>query len=258
MRLRPLSSLNVLEGVLQDIRYAVRTLRKSPGLTLVAILTAGLGIAANVTIFSVADTLFLRSVPAKNPERIVRILAPENNGAGYFSLPEFTYLREHTKTAEEFTAHYSTAPLYVSANGETGEVQGAVVSSSYFSMLGLRPYLGRLFAPDEDSVADRDAVAVLGYGFWQRVFNADSAVIGKTLLINGHPFTVIGILQRDFHGVEIGGMPNEIWIPTMMIRVGYRYCDGFQPSCTILGILARLRPAFSAAEAQSEIATLMQ
>lgn len=258
MKLRPLSSLTFLEGVLQDIRYAVRTLRKNPGLTLVAILTAGLGIAANVTVFSVVDTLFLRSVPAKNPERIVRILAPENNGEGYFSLPEFTYLRKHSKTAEEFTAHYSTAPLYVSANGETGEVQGAVVSSSYFSMLGLRPYLGRFFTPDEDSIADRDAVAVLGYGFWQRVFNGDSAVIGKALFINGHPFTVIGILQRDFHGVEIGGMPNEIWIPTMMIRVGYRYCDGFQPSCTILGILARLKPAFSATEAQAEIATLMQ
>ncbi len=247
-----------VENCWQDLRFAARILRKNPGLTFAAVLTAALGIAANVTVFSVVDALFLRSVPAKNPERLVRILAPENNGGGVFSVPEFRYLREHSKTVDELTAHYSTAPLYVSANGETGEVQGAVVSSSYFSMLGLRPYLGRFFTPDEDSVADRNAVAVLGYGFWQRIYNGDSAVIGRTFLINGQAFTVVGIMPADFHGVEIGGMPNEIWIPAMMIHVGYRYCDGFQPSCTILSIMGRLKSGISAAEAQAEIATLMQ
>ncbi len=247
-----------VENCWQDLRFAARILRKNPGLTFAAVLTAALGIAANVTVFSVVDALFLRSVPAKNPERLVRILAPENNGGGVFSVPEFRYLREHSKTVDELTAHYSTAPLYVSANDETGEVQGAVVSSSYFSMLGLRPYLGRFFTPDEDSVADRNAVAVLGYGFWQRIYNGDSAVIGRTFLINGQAFTVVGIMPADFHGVEIGGMPNEIWIPAMMIHVGYRYCDGFQPSCTILSIMGRLKSGISAAEAQAEIATLMQ
>ncbi len=247
-----------VENCWQDLRFAARILRKNPGLTFAAVLTAALGIAANVTVFSVVDALFLRSVPAKNPERLVRILAPENNGGGVFSVPEFRYLREHSKTVDELTAHYSTAPLYVSANGETGEVQGAVVSSSYFSMLGLRPYLGRFFTPDEDSVADRNAVAVLGYGFWQRIYNGDSFVIGRTFLINGQAFTVVGIMPADFHGVEIGGMPNEIWIPAMMIHVGYRYCDGFQPSCTILSIMGRLKSGISAAEAQAEIATLMQ
>jgi hypothetical protein len=83
-----------------------------------------------VTVFSVIDGLFLRSVPAKNPERLVRIVAPENDGEGLFSIPEFAYLRDRNKTVEELTAHYSTAPLYVSANGETGEVTGAVVSST--------------------------------------------------------------------------------------------------------------------------------
>jgi predicted permease len=247
-----------LETCWRDLRFAARMLRKNPGLTFVAVLTAGLGIAANVTVFSVVDALFLRSVPAKNPERLVRILAPENDGEGYFSIPEFTYLREHSKTVEDLTTHYSTAPLYVSANGDIGEVQGAVVSSSYFSMLGLRPYLGRFFTPDEDSLADRDAVAVLGYGFWQRIYNGDSSAIGKTFLINGHAFTVVGIMPPDFHGVEIGGMPNEIWIPSMMIRVGYRHCDGFQPNCTILGMMGRLKSGIRAAEAQAEIATLLQ
>lgn len=128
-------------------------------------------------------------------------------------MPEFTYLREHSKTFDELTAHYSTAPLYVTANAETGKVQGAVVSSNYFHMLGLRPYLGRFFTPGEDSLADRDAVAVLGYGFWQRIYDGDPGVIGKTFLINAHAFTIVGVMPPDFHGVEIGGTPNEIWIP---------------------------------------------
>src|SRR6266480_1623967 len=242
----------------QDLRFAARILRKSPGFTIVAVLTTALGIAANVTVFSVVDALFLRSVPAKNPERLVRIRAPENDGGGYFSVPEFTYLREHLKSVDDLTTHYSTAPLYVSASGEIGEVQGAVVSSGYFPMLGLRPYLGRFFTLDEDSVPDRDAVAVIGYGFWRRIYSGDSHVIGKTFLINGRSFTVVGIMPPDFHGVEIGGMPNEIWIPVMMIHAGYRHCDGFQPSCTILSLMGRLKSGISIHEAQAQIATLMQ
>ena len=247
-----------VETCWRDLCYGMRILHKNPGLTAVALLTTALGIAANVTVFSVVDALFLRSVPAKNPERLVRILAPENNGGGAFSFPEFSYLSQHARTVEELTSHYSSAPLYVSANGETGEVQGAVVSSSYFALLGLQPYLGRFFTPEEDSVADRDAVAVLGYGFWQKIYGGDSNVIGKTFLINTHAFTIVGIMPPEFRGVEIGGTPNEIWIPAMMIRVGYRYCDGFQPSCTILDVMGRLKPGIGASEAQAEIFTLMQ
>lgn len=248
----------VVQTCVQDLRFAARIFSKNPGLALVAVLTAALGIAANVTVFSVIDGLFLRSVPAKDPERLVRIVAPENDGEGLFSIPEFAYLRSNAKTVEELTAHYSTAPLYTSANGETGEVTGAVVSSSYFSLLGLRPYLGRFFANEEDSVPDRDAVAVLGYRFWQRIYNGDSGVIGKTLLINDHSFTIVGIMPPEFRGTEIGGTPLEIWIPSMMIHVGYRYCDGLQPGCTILGILARLKPGTNASQAQAEITTLLR
>jgi predicted permease len=247
-----------VETCWQDLRFAARMLSKSPGFTFIAVLTIALAVAANVTVFSVVGALFLRAVPAKNRERLVRILAPENNGQGYFSVPEFSYLREHLKTFEGVTAHSSTAPLYISANGETGEVQGAVVSSNYFPILGLQPYLGRFFTPDEDSVPDREAVAILGYGFWQRIYNGDSNILGKTLLINGHNFTIVGVMPPDFHGVEIGGMPNEIWIPAMMIRVGHRHCDVFQPSCTILNMMGRLKPGINMPAAQSEIATLMQ
>jgi predicted permease len=254
---RDLRGLPLLESLLQDLHFGLRMLRKSPGLTAVAVLTVSLGIAANVSIFSFVDALFLRSVPAGNPERLVRIVAPENDGEGLFSLPEYIYLRDHTKTLEELTAHYSSAPLYISANSETGEVQAAVVSSSYFPMLGLRPYLGRFFGPEEDSVPDRDSVAVLGYGLWQRIYGGDPGILGKTLLINGHSFGIIGIMPPSFHGVEIGGMPNEIWLPSMMIRIGYRYCDVFQPPCTVLQLMGRLKQEANPSEARAEIATLM-
>jgi hypothetical protein len=166
-----------------------------------------------VTVFSVVDALFLRSVPAKNPERLVRILAPENVGQGYFSVPEFTYLREHLTAFEDVTAHYSTAPLYISANGETGEVQGAVVSSSYFPILGLRPYLGRFFTPDEDSVPDREAVAVLGYGFWQRIYNGDSNIPGKTSLSTDALLPSSAPCRRTSMASKSAGCPMKSGFP---------------------------------------------
>ena len=247
-----------MTGLLQDIRYAARQLRKSPGFTTIAVVTIAIGIAANVSVFSFMDALLLRSVPAKDPSRLVRIVAPEHDGGGLFSYPEYAYLRDHLTTLGLLSAHYSTAPLYITANGESREVQGAVVSSSYFEVLGLRPQLGRLFTMEEDSVPDRDAVAILGCGFWQRVFGGDPKISGKTLIINGHSFDIIGVMPQGFHGVEIGGMPNEIWIPTMMSRVGYRGCDVFQPSCTFLGLLGRLAPGRGISEAQAEVATLMR
>jgi predicted permease len=247
----------LLETILQDVRFSLRMLRKNPGFTAVVVLTTALGIAANVSVFSFVDALFLRNVPARNPERLVRIVAPENDGEGLFSLPEYIYLRDHTKTLEELTAHYSSAPLYISANGATGEVQAAVVSSSYFPMLGLRPYLGRFFGPEEDSVPDRDAVAVLGYGLWQRIYGGDPGILGKTLMINEHSFAIVGIMPASFHGVEIGGMPNEIWIPSMTIRIGYRYCDGFQPPCTVFQLMGRLKRDANLSGTRAEIATLM-
>jgi predicted permease len=247
-----------LETLWADIRYGVRLLVKAPSFTGVAIVTTALGVAANVSVFSFADALFLRSVPARDPEGLVRVTAPEADGGGLFSYPEYAYVRDHAKTLQAIAAHYSTAPLYVSANGETGEVEGAVVSSNYFGMLGLRPFLGRFFACDEDSVPNRDAVTVLGYGFWQRIYGGDAKILGRTLTINGKPFQIIGVMPRDFHGVEIGGMPNEIWIPSMMIGTGYRSCDGFEASCTVLELMGRLALGKGIPEAQAEISTLLR
>jgi hypothetical protein len=124
-------------------------------------------------------------------------------------------------------AHYSTAPLYVTARGESAEARGAVVSGDYFRMLGIQPALGRFFTLAEDSVPDRDAVAIIGYGLWQRRFGGEARVIGETVTINGRAFSVIGVAPEHFDGI-VSGFPNELWIPTMMLRTGYRWCDAFR------------------------------
>ena len=253
---REARGLSLLDSFLQDLRYALRVLRKSPGFAAIATLTLALGITANVTVFSFADALFLRSVPAKDPKRLVRILATEKGGEGFLSFPEYAFLRDHAKSLDQLAAHYSTAPFYVSINGQAGEIMGAVVSSNYFEMLGLRPSLGRFFLPEEDSVPDRDALAVIGYGLWQRIYGADPEVTGKSLSINGHRFQIIGVAPKEFGGVELGEARNEIWIPSMMSRVGYRWCDALQADCTIFALMGHLAPGNSPKQAQAELTTL--
>jgi predicted permease len=247
-----------MHSSIQDIRYGLRQLRKSPAFTAIALLIIATGVAANVSVFAFRDALFLQSMPAQNASGLVRIRTSENDGEGRFAYPEYAYLRDHAKTLRPLVAHYSTAPLYIAANGEMEEIIGAAVSSNYFAMLGLRPYIGRFFSAEEDSIPDRDAVAVIGYGFWQRTYGGDPKVLGKALTINGRTFSIIGVMPEQFRGVEIGGNPNELWIPTAMIRVGYRFCDGFQPSCTILDLIGRLAPGKNASEAQAELAMLRQ
>ena len=132
---------------------------------------------------------------------------------------------------------------------------GAVVSADYFPMLGIRPALGRFFSADEDAVPDRDAVAVIGYGLWESRFGGDSSVIGEHIVINTRPFTIIGVAPPSFVGV-VSGWVNELWIPTMMLHTGYRWCDAFERSCAVTSVMARLAPGVSLGAAQAEMAAL--
>src|ERR1041385_2776975 len=170
------------ERLIQDLRYALRVLRKTPAFTAIAIVTVALGIAANVTVFSFINALFLRALNVPYGDRLVRVYG-ESDGrvSANYNWSEYSYLRDHTSTLDTLAAHYSTAPLYVDINGEAGEIQGAVVSSDYFPMLGLKPALGRFFTADEDSVPDRDAVAVIGYGLWRSRFAGDAAIVGRSI-----------------------------------------------------------------------------
>jgi predicted permease len=246
----------VLDDFARDLRYGAAALRRNIGFAAGAVTTIALAIAAVATVFNFVNAVYLRPLPVPEGRRLVRIQddvpATRESNLGY---PSFVRLRERTRTLDVVVAHYSTSPLYLSARGEAVEIPGAVVSADYFQMLGLRPALGQFFAPAQDSVPDRDAVAVLGYDLWQIRFGGDSGVVGEHISVNGRPFTVIGVAPRGFDGIA-GGLVNTIWIPMMMLHTGYRYCDGFAFSCKITAILARLAPGATLREAQAEVTAL--
>jgi predicted permease len=247
-----------LEDFGRDLQYGAAALRRNMGFTVGAVTTVALAIAATATVFNFVSAVYFRSLPVPEGARLVHIresVPPTTESNLGFSV--FTRLRARTTTFDLVAAHYSTAPLYVRARGEAGEVPGAVVSASYFPILGLRPALGRFFAPAEDSVPDRDAVAVIGHALWRARFVGDSGVIGEHITINGRAFTIIGVTPPGFEGIA-GGITNSLWIPMAMLHTGYRYCDGFTFSCRITAVLARLAPGRTVSEAQDELTALRQ
>jgi putative ABC transport system permease protein len=243
-----------MQGLIQDLRYGARMLLKRPGFSLVAIITLALGIGANLTIFSFVDTMFLRPLPVREPYQLVTASVGADGG---FAYPVYTHFRDHNTSFEALSAHYSTAPLdLATSDGDSQTLNGAVVSANYFSTLGISPTLGRFFSPDEDIVPDRDRVAVISHGFWQSRFGGDKAVLGRQIRLNGKEFTIVGVTPPQFQGVS-PGYPNDVWIPTMMVRLGYRWCDALQDlKCHPLESIGRLKPNQSLTSAQAEMATL--
>jgi len=239
---------------IKDLRYGARMLLKRPLFSVVAVITLALGIGANLTIFTFVDTMFLRPLPARDPFQLMSATAGQSFG---FAYPAYAYFREHNKSFEAIAAHYSTAPLDLAApDGESEMLNGAVVSANYFSTLGLTPALGRFFSPDEDTVPDRDQVAVISHGLWQSRFGGDRSILGKDIRLNDKAFTIIGVTHPEFQGVS-PGYPNDVWIPTMMLRVGYRGCDALtELTCMPLEAIARLGRNQTLPNAQAEMSTL--
>ncbi|HLY16402.1 MAG TPA: permease prefix domain 1-containing protein, partial [Bryobacteraceae bacterium] len=171
-----------LEDLWQDLRYALRTLRHKPGFTVTALLTLGFGTAAISTVITLANTLFLRDLPVERPDRVVAVQATRRHGQrpGWVSYPDYLRFRDRTRTLEGLAAHYSTAPLFVAVGNQSKELNGAVVSANFFPLLGIRPALGRFFRPGEDSIPDRDRVAVLSDNLWRNWFGASPGALGAS------------------------------------------------------------------------------
>jgi len=248
----------LLEDFARDVRYGMSALRRSPGFAVSAVLTIALALAATTTVFSFVNTIYLRPLNVPEGPRLVRIYGADRAGLDVqLGFPAYEALRARARSFDLVAAHYSTAPLYLTSRGEAAEVLGAVVSADYFPMLGVRPVLGRFFGRDEDAVPDRDAVAVISYGLWQSRFGGDPVVIGEHVTINTREFTIIGVAPRGFEGVTSGWI-NELWIPTMMLHAGYRWCDAFQRTCRITSVMARLAPGASLGSARAELSGLRQ
>jgi predicted permease len=261
--MREMWAWTFVERLIQDLRYAVRVLRKAPVFTTVALLSITLGVAANTTVFSLIDAMWFRTLPVRDPEQLVRAYVwglpkgARHPGTDGFSWPLYDTVRRRASVLQDLVAHYSTAPLQVSAGGETNEVQGAVVSANYFPMLGIRPALGRFFLSEEDKVRGRDAVAVISTAFWQRRFGGDPGVVGRAIAINGVSFQIIGIAPEEFPGLVPGTSPNDLWIPTMMLETGYRGCNSFADDCAVLSVIGRLPPGRKLEEARAELSAII-
>ncbi len=209
--------MNILAGLGQDLRYGLRMLRKNAAFTAVAVVTLALGIGANTTIFSLADALLLRPFPVAEPGRLVafqRQKVEEPNYYSSFSTPEYQDFGEQSKSFSGLAA-YSPVTVSMTLNGGALRIDGEIVSGNYFSVLGVKPTIGRTFLPEEDQAAGAHPVAVLSADFWHRRFNSDLGIIGRSLTVNGHSFTVVGVAPAGFRGLYVGSSP-AFWVPLAM------------------------------------------
>lgn len=248
-----------MNGLLQDARFALRTIAKSPAFTAVVVATLALGIGVTSAIFSLVNTLFWKPLPVRDAARLVHVTQSRSDGERYapLSYPDYLYYRDHVRTLSPLAAHYSSAPIHlVAGGGPSEEINGSVVTASYFPLLSASPLLGRVFENREDEVPGRDPVAVVGYELWQRRLGADASILGRSIQLNGTLFRVVGVMPRGFEGAVSGGLATDVWIPSAMFLVGYRYCDPFQRDCNIVRLLGRLPPSRSLAEAQAEMGAL--
>jgi len=254
---------STLETLWQDIRYGLRILRKSPGFTCVAVLTLALGIGANTTMFSLADALLFRPFPVAEPSGLVALMRQKVGQADYyssFSYPDYQDFRGQTKVLSGLAA-YSSVTVSITINGEASRINGEIVSGNYFAVLGISPALGRAFLPEEDRGEGVHPVIVLSADFWRRRFNADRAILGRSLTLNGHNFSVIGVAPAGFHGLYVGTSP-AFWAPLALhdeLMPSFTF-EGkslfYARGCDWLDFVGRLQPGQAAGEARAEAKTL--
>ncbi len=199
----------------RDLQYALRTLRQNPGFTVVAVVALALGIGVNTSIFSLYNALALRPLPVKDPGRVVRLFQTHagETGAGVFSYPKYVDYRDRSSVLSGLAA-WSWSSAAMGTGDRAEDVKAMLVSGNYFDVLGADTAAGRTFVPEEDRTPDSHPVVVLSYSFWARRFARDPALVGRTILLNGKPFTVVGVVAHSFVGTDPEA--PEIWLPIMM------------------------------------------
>ncbi len=251
-----------MNALLQDLRFALRQLRRSPGFAITAVLTLALGIGANTAIFSLLDQALLRSLPVRDPQQLVILEGTGDAWEGhssshggdqqaYFSYPMYKDLRDRNQAFEGLIA---TAPADIgfARNGVSENSKAEIVSGNYFTVLGVQPALGRLFTQGEDTAAAADPVAMLSYDFWRDHLGSDPTVVGAAVSINGHPFQIVGVTSPGFRSAVWGETPS-VFVPMSMLDEivpgkGQRLIDHTDRWMNILG---RLKPGESLAGAEA-------
>jgi macrolide transport system ATP-binding/permease protein len=253
--------LLLIESLLQDVRYAIRSLRRAPGLTAFVVITLALGIGMTSGTFSMVDALIFRPYPVPNPSAVVTLVSTTHDSSfDDFSYREYLDIRGKTNSYDGVVASADMEAVGFSAEpGATPRVRGGMmVSGNYFHVLGVEPRLGRGFREDEDQVPGHDAVVVLGPDFWKHEFMSDPGVLGRTIRLNGTDFTVIGVAPETFPGMLIFGRP-DFYMPLAMAPV---FSTNPQKNFfedrddRELRVRARLKQGTTLQQAQNELAVL--
>ncbi len=246
-----------MERLLQDLRFALRRLRKSPGFTLIAIVSLALGIGANTAIFSLVEAVLLRDPAVREPDRIVELYGrhPEFNYMP-FSNPDFRDLER--ATSQLFSSSFGSILTFVPRDrGDRIENLGAeLVTGEYFSTLGLTPAAGRLLTREDDVANGQHAVVVLSWDYWSRDFNRDPGVVGQQLRVNGRNYTIVGVAPRDYGG-NLRGIAPQLYLPMMMINQvqpsGDNQLESRGDHSTF--VRARLRPGVTVPQVEATLLT---
>jgi predicted permease len=258
-----------MESIIQDLRYAIRMLGKSPAFTIVAVLTLALGIGANTAIFTLINAVILKMLPVRDVERLVVLGDPtlahsRSHGTpqtDIFSYPLYREIREHNNVFDDVMAAgelHRVRTTDASGKSISDEVLGSLVSGNYFSLLGVQPYIGRTLTPDDDKMEGGHPVAVISYSMFRNRFNSDPNIVGTTLRFNEYPFTVVGVAPPGFHGQVVGDV-QEVWVPMMMqsqVLRGRKWLD--DPESSWLTLMARLKPGVSIPQAKANLDVILQ
>ena len=242
-----------MNTLLNDLRYAFRMLRKNPGFTTVAILTLALGIGANTAIFSVVNAVMLRPLPYPNASRIVTIWVTEPSGPGNLypdTGPDYVDWKAQNQVFDIMGAVFVTSGA-LTGTSEPLQIEGFQVSPEIMDLLGGRPVLGRNVTADE-TVSGHDNAIILSYGLWQRAFGGEASVLGTKVTLNGRPYTVIGVMPRDFQFPHIWGNKPEYWLPLNLQAQEWQKSRGNH----WLWVLARMKPGVSLERASADMKAL--
>ncbi len=257
-----------LETCWQDLRFATRMLRKSPGFTMVAVLTLALGIGANTAIFSLINAVLLKTLPVKDPDQLVVIGDPTEVGSrsngtpqvDILSYPLYRDLRDHTSAFAGMMASGGVHRVQVSIGSSdiTNDATGVLVSGNYFSVLGVNALIGRTLSPEDDEAKGKHPVAVISFDFWRRKLSRNPNVVGQVIQLNHYPYTIVGVTPPGFSGDTVGE-PQDFWVPMMMqeqLIPGRTFLE--TPNVSWLLAIARLKPGSSLAQARAEVNLALQ
>jgi predicted permease len=235
--------LPFLESLIADVRFGLRMLRKNPSFTTIAVLTLGLGVGVNASMFSIFDAFLFQRLPVSEPSQLAYVVSQNKRGGegDGFSYADFQYIQNETTQVFSDVSAVSTNPLQgdgVSINGRNVLINTSYVSGNFFSMLGIKPALGRFILPSEGKTSGADPVLVISYSFWKTNFNADSRVVGRDVAIDGRPVTIIGVAPEGFHGATLSLIDTQGYLPLSMGAVGSAEMPGG-------ALIARLRSGVS-------------